>query len=364
MLVAGASGGVGSAAIRHFARCGIRVRGLSRRVPRLDLEPAEAARVELLRVDLQQASEVASAVSGMRDVTHLVYAALHELPSLVAGWFDATQIATNQAMLENLFEPLLRAAPGLEHVTLLQGTKAYGAHFGALQIPARERDPRVEHENFYWKQEDYLRRKRVGAGWSLSILRPQIVFGDALGVAMNPIPAIGVYAALKRQSGEPLDFPGGPPVVLEAVDADLLARVIAWSGESPAARDETFNVTNGDVFVWRNVWPTISRALGMEPGRHHPESLAQTLPERSSEWDAVVRRYDLLAPGMQAFVGQGFQYADFVMATGAPEGAPSALVSTVKLRAAGFHEVLDTEDMFEKWLHRLQAARLLPPPEG
>ena len=44
----------------------------------------------------------------------------------------------------------------------------------------------------------------------------------------------------------------------------MLARAIAWAGESEAARNEVFNVTNGDVFTWPNVWPAIADALGME----------------------------------------------------------------------------------------------------
>ena len=72
-------------------------------------------------------------------MTHLVYAALHERPGLVAGWQEDEQIRTNEAMLRNLFEPLERAAPGLRHVALLQGTKAYGVHVRPLaRAGARE----------------------------------------------------------------------------------------------------------------------------------------------------------------------------------------------------------------------------------
>jgi len=57
-----------------------------------------------------------------------------------------------------------------------------------IAIPAREDRPRDQHENFYWLQEDYIRGKQAGAGWSFTIWRPQIVFGGAVGVAMNLIP--------------------------------------------------------------------------------------------------------------------------------------------------------------------------------
>ena len=51
---------------------------------------------------------------------------------------EADQIETNQRMLANTLAALEPASPGLRHVVLLQGTKAYGAHVHAIPIPARE----------------------------------------------------------------------------------------------------------------------------------------------------------------------------------------------------------------------------------
>ena len=61
---------------------------------------------------------------------------------------------------------------------------------------------------------------------------------------------------------------------------------IAAAG-SPAAADETFNITNGDVFVWENVWPAIADALGMKPGDAVPLSLAQQYPTWIAPWDEL-----------------------------------------------------------------------------
>ena len=101
-----------------------------------------------------------------------------------------------------------------------------------------------------------------------------LIVGDSVGSAMNVIPALGVYAAMMRRAGKTrLDHPGGVGRVAQAVDADLLARAIAWSGEAETAKNEIFNVTNGDVFVWPNVWPAIADALGFEPGEPVPLAL-------------------------------------------------------------------------------------------
>jgi nucleoside-diphosphate-sugar epimerase len=356
VLVAGASGLVGFAAARHFAsRPGWKVVGVSRRVPE------GLANVELISVDLRDRDRSAAVFGRMHDVTHVVYAALYEKPGLYRGWRERDQMETNQRMLENLFEPLRRVAAGLQHVTLLQGTKAYGAHLGPIAIPAKERARRHPHDNFYWLQEDYLRAGQTGQPWSWTILRPQVIFGESLGSHMNLIPAIGVYAALLREEGRPLAFPGGPPWTREAVDADLLARACEWAATSPACANEIFNINNGDVFDWRHVWPAIAETLGMEVGPDAPLSLAATMPSREREWRAIVRKHDLRSPERLAdFVGQGFIYADGQFAYGRTEPPPTTLVSTIKARQAGFHDCMDTEDMFRKWFRRFQELRWLP----
>ena len=357
VLVAGASGVVGEAALRHFAALpGWTAVGVARRPP-ADLASSCIA-VDLADPDACRA--VFSSTS-MADVTHVVYAALYEKPGLIQGWYEADQMERNLLMLRNLFEPLSSVARGLEHVSLLQGTKAYGAHVGAVVQPGRERSPRHPHENFYWLQEDYLRSMRSDAPWALTILRPQVVFGEALGSNMNAIPALGVYAALRRAAGEPLHLPGPGTFVTEAVDASLLARALAWAASTPAAWDETFNVTNGDVFTLAGVWPALAAAFGMEVGDvlSPPVSLAVTMPPREAEWASIVDRHGLAAPAsFDRFVGQGFVYADvFLQAVG-----PPTLVSTIKIRQAGFGDCIDTEEMFVRLIRRFQARRLLPPP--
>ena len=354
VLIAGASGLVGRGAIRAFAR-DCEVIAVSRR------QPEGVGNVRFIAVDLFDADACREVFSRLKDVTHLVFAALYEKDGgLLASWLDPEQIEGNAAMLRNLFEPLSAVAKNLQHVTLLQGTKAYGAHVRPLPLPAREdRDELKSQPNFYWNQEDYLREKQRGANWTFTILRPQIIFGDALGAAMNPIAAFGLYGALLKEMGEPLHYPGGTGSVFEGVDADLVGRAIRWASESEAARDQAFNITNGDVMVWRNVWPAIADALGMKVGADRPALLARTLPPRAGEWDKIRTKYDLQAPDLMAFAGKSLDYVDLLMAGDAVR--LPILVSTVKLRRAGFTEMIDSEAMLRNAIAQMQARKLLPP---
>src|ERR1700704_6375755 len=162
---------------------------------------------------------------------------------------------------------------------------------------------------------------------------------------MDLIPPLGVYAAMLREQGGALDYPGGAARVAQAVDVDLLARAIAWSGEAEAARNQAFNVTNGDVFTWENIWPAIADALDMKPGQSVPLSLAKEYPDWIAPWDELRRQHNLAAPDLETFVGLSFQYADYTMRYGQTQLGPPSIVSTVKINQAGFTEMMDTEAM-------------------
>lgn len=358
VLIAGATGLVGYACLKHFAaQPDCEVIALSRR------QPDYLYGARWFPLDLADAAACAALAPQLAGVTHLVYAALYERPGLVAGWREDEQIALNDAMLRNLFEPLERAAPGLRHVALLQGTKAYGVHVRPLQVPAREnRSEMHEQPNFYWNQERFLRERQPGKAWHWSILRPVLIVGDSVGSAMNVIPALGVYAAMMRRAGKTaLDYPGGVGRVAQAVDTDLLARAIAWTGDSPRAQNEIFNVTNGDVFVWPNVWPAIADALGFAAGEAVPLALDKEIRPRESEWAEIRKQHGLTSGTLKDFVGLSFEYADYTMGHGRTQPGPPALVSTIKLMQAGFTEVMDTEAMFRKAFAEMQAKKLLPP---
>jgi len=359
VLIAGATGLVGEAAVAQFAASGWDVIAVSRRPP----EPVAAGSFRHLAVDLTDAEACRAAFATLSGVTHVVYAALYEKPGLIAGWREADQMDTNLSMLRNLMEPLADAAQGLSHVTLLQGTKAYGAHVKPkIPIPARERAPRDDHANFYWLQEDYLRGKAQAHGFAWTIFRPQIIVGAAWGAAMNPLLALGAYAAIRREQGRPFSYPGGAPHVMEMVDPRLLGEAFEWAAQASAAANETFNITNGDVYAWPEVWPALAAAFGMEQGPDEPMRLAEFLPAHAEAWDRIVAREGLRPIPLMTFLGESHHYADALLRPGVEAIALPILVSTVKLRQAGFSRCYDTEDTLRHWLSVMVERRLLPQP--
>ncbi|MGE3848509.1 MAG: NAD-dependent epimerase/dehydratase family protein [Gammaproteobacteria bacterium] len=358
VLIAGASGLIGTAAALEFLARGWRVIALSRRLPEL-LEGLPLVHVPL---DLTDADACARAATGFGEVTHLVYTAVFELPGLIDGWSDPVQIETNGRMLRNLMTPLLSHGK-LRHVSLLQGTKAYGAPFRRMRVPARESQPRVEHPNFYWVQQDHLAELAPRHGFAYTIFRPQLVVGPNHGVVMNLPPVLGVYAAIRQALGEPLAFPGGAEWVWEAADVRLVAAALRWAAEHPALPSgEIFNLTNGEVFSFRDMWPAIADVFGMQVGADEPLRLAEYIPAHAEVWRTVVERHGLRDIPLDALLGESHHYADMCLAYGATEAPPPIYSSTVKIRQCGFDLCWNTEDSIVYWLRDLQRRRILPPP--
>ncbi|MFK7914477.1 MAG: NAD-dependent epimerase/dehydratase family protein [Pseudomonadales bacterium] len=355
IAVVGASGVVGRALLEQLNASGLTATGFSRR------RPADLPDARFEPLDLLDATACQTAAKGaLANTTHLVYAALFEKPGLIAGWRQQDQMQTNLQMLRNLLEPL-QINNKLTHVTLLQGTKAYGAHIAPMKIPGIENEPRVQHDNFYWLQQDYLEQVCQRRQWNYTIWRPQIIFGHALHAPMNMLAAIGVYAALQRSRGLPLHYPGGPSAITEAVDARLLAKAIEFSLDRPGFANETFNITNGDVFRWQDIWPAITRALGMEPGAPEPVVLSKHLYQEEALWQRITETHGLQPYSIRELVGDSFFYADALFNSSGSQAPPPALLSTIKLRQAGFHDCIDSGAMFKDWFAKLADLKVLPP---
>ncbi len=356
VLVVGASGLVGVAAARAFAEAGLDVVTMSRRPPELGPD----VRTTFVPADLQDADSATRAVEEAGPVDAVVYTAVFEQADLVDGWSARGQMETNLRMLDNVLGPLSRTSR-LSHVTLLQGTKAYGVHLHPIPVPARESQPRDPHENFYWLQEDYVRElaARTGLGWT--ILRPVHVVGPAYGVAYSTPPVIGAYAAICQELGLPFGFPGGShQTVKQVVDARLVGRAALWTATSPGSWGEHYNLTNGEVFTWRDIWPRLADMLGVPCEQIEPVSMASFLPEHASVWDRLREQRGLAPLPLADVLGRSHMYADYTFGYGIEGTPPPAVVSTIKVRQAGFHDVMRTEDSFADALEDLLARGVLP----
>jgi nucleoside-diphosphate-sugar epimerase len=345
VVVAGAQGVIGrAAALRLSAQPDTEVIGLSRRA-----EPALTG-VPLVAVDLLDAAGTRAALADVHDVTHIVFGAYIE--KATAG--EKSEV--NVAILRNLLDAVEATSPGLFHITFYQGGKAYGADLGPFKTPAREDDPRLMPPNFYYDQEDFLCERQQGKQWRFTALRPEAVCGFAVGNPMNLLTVIAVYAAISKEIGIPLRFPGTEAAyraLYQLSSAEILAEATDWAGTTPAAADEIFNITNGDYFRWQHMFPKIAGMFDMPLADPVPTPLVTYMADKAPLWDRMVERYGLQPIPYQAVASWAF--GDFIFNSGFDN-----ISSTIKARRAGFHACIDTEDMFRQQFAQLRRLRVIP----
>lgn len=353
VLIAGGMGVVGRASVQHLSSLpDWEVVALSRR------KPDFTTTAKFVPVDLRDAKQTEAQIGALGAFTHVVYAALHEKPQIVKGWTEADQIETNLAMLANLVQAVENSSPNFEHITLMQGAKYYGPHLGVpRQMPAKEKHGRYMPPNFYYNQEDWLVDRQKRSRWSWTVLRPPGLCGAGVGSPMNLAVTIGVFCAICRELGMPLRYPGGEPSIYEVCDSRIVAKAIAWAGTSPKARNEAFNVANGDHFQWPYMWPLFGEIFKMPVEPPHMISLAQVMPDKGPVWDRIVQKHGLKPHTYHEMV-PAWDMADFSFRYG--RGAAPMLMSTIKIRQAGFHDCADSEQMFVELFGDLQDRKILP----
>ncbi|MFZ5676765.1 MAG: SDR family oxidoreductase [Pseudomonadota bacterium] len=344
-LIAGAQGVIGRNLIAELkSQGGWNIIGLSRR------GGADEGKVRHVAVDLLDPDDARRKLAPLSAVTHVFYAAYQDRGS----W--AELVAPNVAMLVNLLDGIEAAAPGLRHVSLMQGYKVYGAHLGPFKTPARETDPPPMPPEFNIDQQRFLEGRQQSKAWSWSAMRPSVVGGVALGNPMNLVVAIAVYASLSKELGLPLRFPGklgAYDKLIEMTDAGLLARATIWAADEPRAANQAFNINNGDLFRWNDMWPKIARFFDMEAAPPMPLQLSAVMADKEPLWNAMVEKHGL-APTSYKDVSS-WPFADFVFSWDYDFFADGG-----KVRRFGFHDHVDSEEMFLRLFADLRRQRIIP----
>lgn len=349
-LVVGASGIVGqNLAAELVARGDWDVLGLARRTLALPgVQPVPS--------DLRDPASLQTALES-HTPTHVFFA------SWLRQATEAENIRVNGGMVRNLLHAL-SPLKCVEHVALVTGLKHYLGPFesyGKGTLPAtpfREEQGRLDVDNFYYAQEDevFAAAERQGFGWSVH--RPHTIIGYALGNAMNMGVTLAVYATWCGETGAPFVFPGSAAQwhgLTDMTDARLLAKHLLWASTTEAARNQAFNIVNGDVFRWSWMWSRIATYFGLQaaPFNGTGVPLEQQLANAAPQWKGIAERYSLLEPDMNTLVSPWHTDADL--------GRPVEVVTDMsKSRKLGFLEYQATDDSFTDLFDRLRASRIIP----
>lgn len=349
-LVVGASGIVGNNLARHLLKRGWQVHGLARR------PPADIDGLTPVAADLLDPDTLRSALQGLKPTAIFISTWLRQKT-------EAENIRINSAMVRNVLTAVA-AAGSVRHVALVTGLKHYLGPFDAYgkgKLPAtpfREDQPRLDIENFYYAQEDEVfgASRRDGFGWSVH--RPHTIIGYAVGNAMNMGVTLAVYATICRETGLPFSFPGSAVQwndLTDMTDATLLARHLEWAATTPAARNQAFNIVNGDVFRWSWMWTRLADWFGIPPAQYAGEGtpLERQLIDAGPVWSEIARKYSLAEHDLGRLASAWHTDADL--------GRPIEVVTDMsKSRQLGFLDYQATDDSFFTLFARLREARIIP----
>ena len=349
-LVVGATGIVGLNLTQHLAaEPGWEVFGLAR-------NPSASVGVQAVAADLLKPDTLSGALKGI-EPTHVFIATWLRQPT------EAENIKINATMVRNLLRALSNIG-SVQHVALVTGLKHYLGPFesygrGKLPTtPFREEQGRLEVDNFYYAQEDEVFAAAQRDGFTWSVHRPHTIIGYAVGNAMNMGVTLATYATICRETGRPFLFPGSAVQwngLTDMTDARLLARHLQWASTTPAARNEAFNVVNGDVFRWSWMWSRLADWFGIEsapfPGQGTP--LEQQLAGTEEIWSTIAKSHNLIEPNLNNLASAWHTDADL--------GRPIEVVTDMsKSRKFGFLDYQPTDESFFDLFTRLRHDRIIP----
>jgi len=81
----------------------------------------------------------------------------------------------------------------------------------------------------------------------------------------------------------------------DVTDARMLAKQLLWAAITPSARNQAFNVVNGDIFRWNWMWKRIAAWFGVEAAELQGEGapLVKQLADAAPIWKGIAEKYGL-----------------------------------------------------------------------
>lgn len=162
----------------------------------------------------------------------------------------------------------------VKRFVLSQDYWRYGPYYGCMKQPCEETDHIVSGNrtgqvwpmSYFHEQQRLLIKAAVEWEWEWVITHAHNVLGFTPGNYINPAIAMGLYCTIsKAMPGSELPFPGNMGNYLSMntwVSARHFAKFCLWVATAPGAGNHSFNVINGDVESFQNLWPKLAQHFG------------------------------------------------------------------------------------------------------
>ncbi|XP_047945773.1 (S)-8-oxocitronellyl enol synthase ISY1 [Salvia hispanica] len=315
--------------------------------------------INYITCDVSDADDVKTKLSPLTDITNIFYATWTNRST------EKENCEANGEMLKNVLNVVIPNCPNLKHICLQTGRKHYLGPFDSLvkfqphDPPFTEDLPRLDCLNFYYTLEDILlveAGKKEGLTWSVH--RPGVIFGFSPYSIMNFVGTLCAYAAICKHEGAVLRYPGSKTTwdgYADCSDADLVAEHQIWAAVDPYAKNEAFNVSNGDVFRWKHFWKVLAEQFGVECGEYEEGKevkLQELMKDKGPVWDEIVRENGL-APTKLEDIGHWW-LIDVVFQN-------ACLLDTMnKSKEHGFLGFRNSKNSFISWIDKVKAYKIVP----
>ena len=113
-----------------------------------------------------------------------------------------------------------------------------------------------------------------------------------------------------------------------------------------------FVINNGDLFRWSDLWPHIARYFNMETAQPLPMQLDVVMADKAPLWNAMMQKYGSKFSYEEV---SSWKFGDFVFSWDYDFFADGT-----KARRAGFHEFVNTGEMFFNIFDNFRKMKVIP----
>jgi nucleoside-diphosphate-sugar epimerase len=350
-LVVGATGIAGRGVSQELIDRGARVYGLSRKPKGL------VHGVTHVAADLMNAEGVKKAVAGLKP-THVYLTTWSRQAN------EEENIKVNAGAVRTLLDGVAPAR-SVVHVALVTGLKHYLGPFDAYLkagtlplMPVREEQPRLDVPNFYYAQEDEVYAAAARDGFTWSVHRPHTIIGKAIGNAMNMGSTLAAYASICKETGRKFKFPGSAAQwngLSDMTDSRILGKQLVWASTHDFAKNNAYNIVNGDIFRWNWMWPRIAKWFGVEWEGFSGEvtSLETQMADDANVWRRIAENHGLVEPDLSRVASPWHTDLDLSRPI-------EVMTDMAASRKRGFTVYQNTEEAFHDLFVELRADKVIP----
>ena len=265
-----------------------------------------------------------------------------------------------------------KTCPNFQFWTLQTGGKAYGVEFVDKGIgfnpPLNESAPRIPEpwasNVFYYPQYDTMKQLSEGKRWTFCEIRPDAIIGFVpRNNGMNLAQAIGLWLAMVRSfegKGTEVVFPGNEKAFKALhtdTSQDILAKFHIYASLHPGlVSEKTFNIADGEVVTWEQVWPGICEWFGLKGVGPNPsmKTGSEWVQEQKGRWEEWAKEEGLKEGALQA---TSWDFMSGIM------GAMTfdRQYSLSACQEVGFRETIETVKGYTVAFERMRMAKIIPP---